>query len=208
MKPINKLDNLLWRCLHKLNVNVSYKSKVSSKAPWVYISYIPEILYRQHNDVLMNRHQNCREMVTIVKLFKKLGYNVYVSDFHNADHLPSITPSVVFGLEPSFEAACKKWPEALKIYYATGAYYGHQNGMIKNRTDGFNAKYHAEYPYQRLVPETDRCEMADYIFQIGSKFTIGTYPATQRDKIRIIRQSNTLLTPPPYGGGERLFQPN
>ena len=197
MKLINNIDNFLWKCINRLNVDVRYKSKVSSKAPWVYISYIPDVIYRQHNSEVMNKHQNRREMVAMVKVFKSLGYNVYVGEYHKVDKLPSITPAVVFGLEPSFEAACKKWPDALKIYYATGAYYGHQNGMVKKRTDEFNAKYHVSYPYQRLVSETERCEMADYIFQIGSKFTIDTYPEHLRDKIRIIRQSNTLISTPP-----------
>lgn len=99
---------------------------------------------------------------------------------------------LIFGLEPNFERACKLWPDAMKIYYATGAYYKHQNNMIRKRTDEFNLKYGAHYPYQRLVSESDRYEKADYIFQIGSSFTKETYPEHLREKIRIIRQSNTL----------------
>lgn len=196
MKIKNSLDNFIWKCLHKINACVYYKSKVSPEAPWVYISYIPEFIYRQHNLPVMNRHQAHREMVVIVQVFKKLGYNIYVSNYNNVDKLPSINPSIIFGLEPSFEAACEKWPNALKIYYATGAYFKHQNSMIYKRTDEFNRKYNADYPYQRLVSESDRCEIADYIFQIGSKFTIETYPHHLQKRIRIIRQSNTLVNIP------------
>lgn len=196
MKMLNSIDNFLWRCLHKLKVNVYYRSMVSSKAPWVYISYIPEPIYRRYNTPYMNRHQSRREMIVMVKVFKHLGYNVYVNNYSNEKKLPAITPSIIFGLEPSFEAACKKWPKALKIYYATGAYFEHQNKMIYRRTNEFNKKYHTDYPFQRLVSESKRCEMADFIFQIGSKFTVGTYPVSLQKRIKLIRQSNTLINLP------------
>lgn len=187
------VENLIWKVIHKLSLNVTYKSKTDSNQPWAFISYIPESCYR-NNITYLNRHQNRREMKQIVDVFKELGYNVYVQ--HHSDlKLPtSIKPAIIFGLEPCFEEACEKWPDALKIYYATGAYWRHQNDMIKKRTDAFNSKYGTAYPYQRLVTETSRCENADYIFQIGTKFTIDTYPEHLRNKLRIIRQSNTLLS--------------
>lgn len=103
-------------------------------------------------------------------------------------------PTVIFGLEPAFEAACIKWPNAIKIYYATGASFMHQNHMIRKRTDEFNLKYspHPPYPYQRLTTESQRYVLADYIFQIGSEYTVETYPENIRSKIILIRQSNTI----------------
>lgn len=195
----DKLEDVLWNLIHKFNRHcgealVHYTSKVSKNAQWAFISYIPESCYRK-SEKFLNGHQNRREMKRIVKVFNDLGYNVYVSNY-STNKLPNINPSIVFGLEPCFEAACKRWPNALKIYYATGASYMHQNGMIKKRTDEFNRKYNPvpKMPYQRLTTETNRYELADYIFQIGSKFTIETYPEYLRGKIKLIRQSSTLFT--------------
>lgn len=185
------IEKLLWKCIRKLGVNVSYKSVKSKKDPWVFISYIPEACYRQDPEFL-NAHQNRREMKSIVDMFRHLGYNVFVQDCANVNLPSSFSPDIIFGVEPCFEVACRKWPNAVKVYYATGAYFKHQNDMIKKRTDEFNTKYDTKYPYQRLVTESERCDEADYIFQIGSSFTKETYPEYLRSKIRIIRQSNTL----------------
>lgn len=186
------IEKYIWKCIRKLGVNVSYKSVKSKKDPWVFISYIPEACYRQDPEFL-NGHQNRREMKTIVDVFRHLGYNVFVQDYANVNLPSSFSPDIIFGIEPCFEVACRKWPSAQKIYYATGAYWKHQNDMITMRTDCFNKLYGACYPYQRLASESDKCEVADYIFQIGTKFTIDTYPESLRKKIRIIRQSNTLI---------------
>lgn len=145
-------------------MNVSYKSVKSKKDPWVFISYIPEACYRQDPEFL-NGHQNRREMKTIVDVFRHLGYNVFVQDYANVNLPSSFSPDIIFGIEPCFEVACRKWPSAQKIYYATGAYWKHQNDMITMRTDCFNKLYGACYPYQRLASESDKCEVADYIFR-------------------------------------------
>lgn len=190
-----RIENFLWRFIHKFNLSVTYKSKIGKKSPWVFIPYIPEACYRR-DQAYLNGHQNRREMKQIVSLFNDFGFNVFVQNYTDTSLKLSTPPSIIFGLEPGFEAACKKWPNAIKIYYATGAYWKFQNGMTKKRTDEFNAKFGANYPYQRLVSETNRCEIADYIFQIGTKFTIETYPKHLQSKILIIRQSNTLVNPP------------
>lgn len=186
------IENAIWKCIHKFGVNVPYKIVKNKKAPWVFISYIPEACYRQ-DPVFLNGHQNRREMKAIVDVFRNYGYNVYVQDYANEDLPSSFIPDIIFGIEPCFEAACRKWSNALRIYYATGAYWKHQNDMITKRTDRFNNQHGTCYPYQRLASQSDKCDVADYIFQIGTKFTIETYPERLRTKIRIIRQSNTLL---------------
>lgn len=192
---IDRIENKVWYYITKyFGHDIHYISKNVVKDKWAFVSYIPEACYRK-GESFLNGHQSRREMKTIVKVFKSLGYNVYVGDYRNT-RLPSINPSIIFGLEPAFEKACNRWPNALKIYYATGASYMHQNGMIKNRTDEFNMRYKpiVSYPYQRLAPESDRYYIADYIIQIGSDYTIGTYPEILRSKIKKIRQSSTLVS--------------
>lgn len=193
MRLLEKAEEIAWKIIKKLNLRIHYTSIISKKAPWAFVSYIPEACYRCGRSYL-NGHQNRREMKRIVKVFNECGYNVYVAQ-HTDTILPDITPKIVFGLEPAFEHACNKWPNAIKIYYATGASYMHQNGMIKKRTDEFNRRYKPvpPYPYQRLTTESDRYELADYIFQIGSNYTIATYPKDIRSKIKLIRQSSTLI---------------
>lgn len=194
MTIIEKFESLIWRIIYRLGLTPHYISRIKKSAPWVFVSYIPEACYRYGTNYL-NGHQNRREMKRIVKVFNSLGFNVYVGQYDNVS-LPDIStpPTVIFGLEPAFERACTKWPNAMKIYYATGASFMHQNGMIKKRTDEFNKRYNplTPFPYQRLTSETERYVLADYIFQIGSEYTVETYPKELRTKIKLIRQSNTI----------------
>lgn len=169
-----------------------YISKVKGSDKWVYISYIPEVFYNLWNTNYMYGHQSRREMVEIVSVFNKLGYNVFVGNF-SVYHKSKRKYDIIFGIEPSFVQASKDNPSALKIYYATGAYFGHQNSMIKIRTDEFNERHHANMPYSRLVEENDdRLDLADLIFQIGTTFTLQTYPLDVRKKIKIINQSSVI----------------
>lgn len=168
-----------------------YISKTKDAKGWVYISYIPEVFYNLWNDKYMNGHQSRQEMVQMVSVFNKMGYNVYVSN-HSNYSLPDIDVKLIFGIEPGYVYAAEKYKNAKRIYYATGAYYGHQNKSIKDRTDAFNLKYHTNYPYQRLVNEVGHLECADEILQIGSKFTIDTYPEKYKALITTIHQSSTI----------------
>lgn len=185
---INKLRSLL---LYKLKITTKYISKVGKDHPWVYISYIPDVFYFSFDKAFMHAHQNRKEMIEIVNVFNELGYNVYCSHYIQA-HLPNINFKVIFGIEPGFVQACEKYPNAFKIYYATGAYGGHHNSMIRKRTKEFNMRHASKYPNQRLVPEKKFLTGVDKILQIGSKYTIETYPTDLRNKITTIHQSSTI----------------
>lgn len=188
---INVLIKVFLKALNILRIPFFYRSRINRDAPWALISYIPEAIYRKNDTKYMNGHQSRREMACIVNIFNNFGYNVYVVNFR-CNKIPNIKFNVIFGLEPCIEIASKTNQDAIKIYYATGAYLGHQNSMIKKRTDEFNRKYKSNYPYQRLVTSSERCEIADSIIQIGSNFTVETYPQHIRNKIITIRQSNTI----------------
>jgi len=129
-------------------------------------------------------------MLLIADLFTELGFNIDVIRFNkkiDANNFKNY--DLIFGLEPNFEKVCKKNPKAKKIYYATGAYYKHQNYVIKNRTDKFNNKHNVHLEYKRLIREHNSVRLADKIIQIGNKHTIETYPEKFRDKIFLIRQT-------------------
>jgi len=113
-----------------------FVSRIANSEKWVCVSYIADPFYHKGNKEYMSRHQNKKESLLIVDVFNELGYNVFVIN-HKYKKLPpsNINFDIIFGIEPNFEKLCVKYPFAWKIYYATGAYFEHQNSAIKKRTD-------------------------------------------------------------------------
>lgn len=177
-----------------------YISKVSRKAPWVYVSYISDVFKHLDNEKYLNSHQNKRETIEIVKTFNKLGYNVYVQDYFSHGKLPNLkNVKIIFGHEPNMVRASLKYPNAKKIYYATGAYGNHQNNQVIKMTDYVNRLYRSNLPYRRLVDSSSSensietaYSIADHILLIGSKYTIETFPKEYRNKITTIKQSSQI----------------
>lgn len=155
----------------------------------IFVSYIIEPLKRRHDHAFFKGHQNHQETIIIEDIINELGLSYVFNHYSLPLNFVHGKFDVVFGLEPNFGSICKKNPQAIKVYYATGSYYAHQNGQIRRRTDEFKQKYGIDYPYVRLVQEHDSCEIADYIIQIGSSHTIETYPTPLRDKILLIDQT-------------------
>lgn len=161
---------------------------LKKKEKMVCISYLPEPFRKRENHEYLNKHQNRREALILGNVFEELGWGYQVVRFDKL-FFKKAGFQMVFGLEPNFLHIIEKNPLAIKIYYATGSYYQHQNRMIIQRTDAFNLKHHSHLSYQRLVAPHVSCEVADYIFQIGSSKTLNTYPEELREKIRIIHQT-------------------
>ena len=163
--------------------------------PWVFISYIPSVFYlgkgaQSERGIKMAYHQNRQEMVRMVPVFSELGYNVYVMDHTSKRNLPDINVKIIFGLPPAFQRACEKYKTAMRVYYATGAYYTHQTSMVKRMTDELNFFFNNSHiPYRRMVAPHNSCQIADRVLMIGSKYTIETYPQEVRYKISLIHQS-------------------
>ena len=133
----------------------------------------------------------------MVEVFNSLGYNVYVQDYYSNNSIPQINPQIIIGHEPNMIRASKLYPDAKKIYYATGAYSEHQNNQIKLITDIINKKYNCRIPYRRLVECSNprysilnAYKIADWVLLIGSKFTIATFPKEIQTKITTIHQSS------------------
>ena len=167
--------------------------KTSKDAPWALVSYIPFALTHWYDDKFLDEHQSRREMFVIDRVLREAGFNVYnISNGFNKE-LPDRDFKLIFGLEPAFCRACYRYPNAVKIYYATGAYVDHQNDMIKKLTDEFNARYNANIPYRRTVAEHKSAYQADKILQIGSEYTKETYPKEVRTKISLIHQSTQAI---------------
>ena len=164
---------------------------VSDDAPWLYFAYLPHVFKHLKDKEYMSGHQNLMETVKMVEVFNHLGYNVYLQSYLSSRRLPKIYPEIVIGLEPNFNRASDKWPNAKKIYFATGAYWEHANKQIISMTDYINHKYGGIISYHRLTKPHQASQMADYILQIGSSYTVRTYPNDVQGKIKCIDQSST-----------------
>lgn len=173
-----------------------YVMKNVNSDKWAFISYLSEPFFQQKGSQYFLKHQNRQETLIIAKVFFEAGFNVHVQRFDK----PVINKfkrkyDVIFGLEPNFNKIAASNPNALKIYYATGAYWNYQNTAITDRTERLSAQCNFDFKKQRLVKAHDSPAIANYIFQIGSLNTIETYPEPLRDKIRLLRQTVTTSFP-------------
>jgi hypothetical protein len=169
-----------------------YKLSYNKNYPWAISSYITLPYYLKHFKNYLLAHQNRETSLIILEVFKSLSFNVFGISYKKEKlkkYLKNEDVKIIFGIEPNFINLSNFYPESLKIYFATGAYYEHQNRMIIMRTDEVNQKKKSTIKYARLVPKHKSNDIADYIFQIGSKFTLETYPEQIRRKIRILRQN-------------------
>ena len=174
-----------------------YISKVSKDAPWTYVAYIASVFYHLEDDKFLDSHQNKREAIRIVNELNKLGYNVYVQEFTSTREIPVLkNVKIIFGHNPNLFRAAEKYPQALVIRYSTGSYYRHQNSQITKMTDYVNKKYHSNIPYRRMVQTGDDVEkilkLSYKVLQVGSKYTISTYPDEYKNKICLIHQSTQV----------------
>lgn len=167
-----------------------YKRYVNNNGgAMAYISYIPSPFFKRNDIKYLSGHQNRKESLLIGDILENFGFSYIVERFDLKTN-KNDNYQIVFGLEPNFCKLALKNKDSIKIYYATGAYCKHQNSMIKLRTDSFNKKNNYNIKYSRLVEEHNAYDLADYIFQIGTKWTIETYPKELQSKIIIIDQSS------------------
>lgn len=162
---------------------------------WAFISYLPNVYPNEKNLEYLLWHQNRREQIIIGKVFTEFGYNVKIAQYTELGECDDRKYDIIFGIEPCFLEMCKKAPHALKIYYGTTAYPKFYATALKKRIDEFNSTHNASLLYSRVEEGTSYCggaDVADIIFQIGTPFTLATYPHELRSKIRLINQSSNF----------------
>jgi glycosyltransferase involved in cell wall biosynthesis len=168
----------------------NYYLRSGANRPSVLISYLPFPFRISTDSIEMRKHQNRREAIVIGEVFKEFGFNADVIFCKKKIFLPHKDYSIVFGQEPNFEKYAKRNPKAIKIYFATGSYWKYQNSAIIKRTQEVNKKRKSNLEPSRLVSPHESAELADWIIQIGSKFTISTYPPEIQHKIILVSQSS------------------
>lgn len=197
-----KFKKMLYMIPNYCKTNKKYKKSVI-------FSYINIVYYFFWIKKWMNTHGNKKEAMIIRDIFLNNGYNFYSLRFDGNKSIKLLdNPTVIFGIEPNFEYLCNKYPNALKIYYATGSYFEHQNKSIITRTDNFNKKYGTNFPYVRLVKEHKSIEKADIIIQKGTKLTIETYPEEYRHKIKLISHSSFQFLEYDHNRKLKLYKKN
>ncbi len=186
------MKNLIYKWFKKFCINLvrDYSREVKNPSHKILVCYLSEPFFKKNNQKYLAAHQNRRETLMMASVFEKLGWSFRFTRLNKPLKRDICDFDIVFGCGPTFVEACNKNEKAIKIYYATGSYYAHQNKMIRHRTDEFNQKHQTSVAYNRLAKVQDSNEVADGIIQIGSKFTLETYPAQIRNKIQIIHQTS------------------
>ncbi len=171
---------------HWIVPNHKFKTKFPLRGNAL-ISYLPFSLIRKPT----TKHQNRHNGKIILDTLLNLGFNVDLVFYKKQHFLPDLNKKydLIFGLEPLFETYSRHNPNAIKIYYATGAYWEYQNESILNRTAYVNRKRNTNLDAARLVKGHNSCEIADYIIQLGNSETIKTYPLDLQGKIKIVHES-------------------
>jgi glycosyltransferase involved in cell wall biosynthesis len=172
----------------------NYKIINDEKYPYALISYLPFPYRINRRKSMLNRHQNRLEAIEIGNVFSNLGYNIDIVMYNRYTFIKKNKYKIIFGLEPNFERASKNNINSLKIYYSTGAYFNYQNLMEIERSNEISKKTGYKIKPCRLVKIHESLKFADAIIQIGTKYSMDTYPEDVQNKMIIIRQSSVPLS--------------
>ena len=108
------LTELMSLIIFKLSKRKRYVYYKKENTKWAYISYLPEVFFRQHDDNYLNTHQNKRESLVMGQVFANNGFNFVVESFDTVS-VDNRRYDIILGLEPNFCNVSKKNLDALKI---------------------------------------------------------------------------------------------
>lgn len=180
----NKLCRKVWSFMTK-----DYSKELKNSSHRILVCYLSEPFYHKDDSNYFKTHQNRRETLIMSSVFEELNWSYCFMRLDKPLFKDVSKYDIIFGCGSSFVEACNKNVHATKIYYATGSYFAHQNKMIKKRTDDFNKKHDTHLKYSRLALIQNSNEISDAIIQIGSKYTLESYPQYLRYKIKPIHQT-------------------
>lgn len=95
------LTELMSLIIFKLSKRKRYVYYKKENTKWAYISYLPEVFFRQHDDNYLNTHQNKRESLVMGQVFANNGFNFVVESFDTVS-VDNRRYDIILGLEPNF----------------------------------------------------------------------------------------------------------
>lgn len=164
-----------------------------------YVSYVPEALIRDYYSPWMNGHQNRREMVKIADVLLRNGYDVCVQDYEDRPRDLGRF-DLIFGHSPLIDYQMDRNPGAKSVLYGTTAYLPWHFKRSSERLAEFSEKYGVTVSDRRVEKACGVYGTVDAILQIGSKFTLESFPAEYRGKITLINQSSNYRGTPDIEG--------
>lgn len=179
------MKELIKKYLNKPHIDG--KKTLSKNALVIYITYPFNLSIAK--PMFNGRHSKAMQAIEISNVLTQLGYNVDVIDFKekNFSKIAHNKYDVIFGMEPNFQIISKKFPEAVKIYYATGCYAGFSNQAEQNRLSYLKSRKNKTIGLRRQIAESDYLEYADYVMCMGNDFVRETYQSSfPKEKIHMI----------------------
>lgn len=156
------------------NLNKDYTVHEQRK---VLVSYItlPVISDLEENIA----HTNYREMIQILHVLFKLGYEVDVCHFQDnmvSQKIPENRYDLIIGLGDPFETSCIKNPQAKKVIYFTTQHTKSYFDKIKERIDYYNMRHNRipKYSWADYYPD-HHINCAEYIIHKGNLVTQSTF---------------------------------
>ena len=136
-------------------------------------------------------HSSFAEAKKIAEIFNNLKYQVdiirYDGNFEQIN-FAGRRYDLIFGLEPNFLKAIKKFSFKKSIYYATGAYCKFQNQAGEKRINELFKRKKVWLSARRVVAEHQSSDIADAVILIGNDWTKSTYTSHAK-KVETIRVS-------------------
>jgi glycosyltransferase involved in cell wall biosynthesis len=150
-------------------------------------------------------HTNNREILEIVKILNKLGFNVDIID-RNAEvkdfkklkkHYHLFIGLGAGNSGKNFKKLAEKYPKALKLLYAAGPEPELSNQLIIERYEYFSERHNGkQLSYRRMITEFKFDEFAgvsDAFIVIGNIFTIESYKKYQKPIYPIFPSSSPKI---------------
>lgn len=165
--------NIKNRNLTNYKIDVFQKESLYSKR--VLISYV----LNSFEGKIDLAHSNRFEVLYIAKTFDAMNYIVDIV-MHNSDVLSNnifnnLTYEIVFGIEPNFLIAVKKFSPKYSIYYATGSHYEFQNTAELERIRAIKKRKGVDLKPRRQINPHNSYEKADFILGILNDKNSTTY---------------------------------
>ena len=120
-------------------------------------------------------HMCLQHSVEIARAFNRLGYVVDVIDMTDETFSPTRKYDALFGMHSNFARLAAFFPDAPKIYYATGPYWKDLRAAERTRQQELEQRFGVEVWIPSRIDETGFLDMADAVLSLGNAFVADKY---------------------------------